>query len=329
MLNLLKFEFSKMIRGTYSFVIILSIIFIILTFNIYVKYKNNLISYSPLDAYKTNYNTDSTLLSMYNQFVSLGYNESFDNLTQRYLLEKYALDNNINYNIMNDINSNYVQPIPYDARYLLIQSFRYYSPLMCLLSSFIFCVLFTKELSDNTIKILLVRSSRIKILLSKIIVSVLLCLLLQMFIVICQFFIGGMLFGFDSYQLNYIFYNSSAQEVNSFNFFAFILISIFGKIPLFLGLCIFSFLLGVFFQNETFSLIGSFFIAILSISNVSISEFSTLDFLLLSDWDLSIFINNFCNHAFFFSLFKIVLTLAIMFLLLSFKFSTISIKNKY
>jgi len=107
------------------------------------------------------------------------------------------------------------------------------------------------EFNKGTIKQLLIKPhTRFKILLSKYITSLSMILMVFVALVFMQLLVGGVLFGFGSLSIPIVVYNFDISKIQSFNIFVYLLILLVSKLPLFILLLTFIFLLSILTTNS-------------------------------------------------------------------------------
>ena len=123
---------------------------VILIYNIFQK-----INVSDVDItsqYKRAYNIDTFYLEHNKQ---LNKDENYEKIVERIHLEKYAIDNNIKYNIL--INSqNESAILPPDARILLMKVFDNFEVLIIFFIIYLSCTIISEEYYSGTIKNILI-----------------------------------------------------------------------------------------------------------------------------------------------------------------------------
>ena len=119
--------------------------------------------------YQRAYNADKYYLESNIQTIK---KDDYEKVIERINLEKYAIDNNIKYNILlNSQNKNAI--IPQDARILLMKVFDNFEILIIFLIIYLSCTTISEEYYTGTIKNVLTKPyTRIKILCSKILMYV-------------------------------------------------------------------------------------------------------------------------------------------------------------
>lgn len=200
-------------------------------------------------------------------------------------MEKYAIENNIEYNILlNSQNNN--APIPLDARLLLMKIFDNFEIVIIFIILYLSSTIISEEFHNGTIKNLLTKPhSRTKLLLSKMITNILIIMLTIIFMLIFQYILGGLLFGFDSYALESIRYNRFTQSIETMNLFIYMIIITLSKIPMYLLLSGISLLFGMITNNIALDILIT--LGLYIISNIKILINHMTQYLFIYHWDIS------------------------------------------
>lgn len=116
-----------------------------------------------------------------------------------------------------------------------------------------------------------------------------------LFIGIVQFFVGGIIFGFDSYSNQYIGYNINSQKIFSISLLTYFIINGILKVPEYLIISLFCILIGISNKNITMSMIITLIICLFC--NTILVEWSKVDslasitrFFITNNWDFSIYL---------------------------------------
>lgn len=153
-------------------------------------------------------------------------------------VSKYIIDNKVNLNKQNNLN--------YQLR-TIVDDYELFVIIIILLST---SILIGEEFSKGTIKLLLIKPyRRSKILLSKLLASITLLILTIVFLILTEFILGGVMFGFDSLKMGVAIYHFSLNKLEIFSIYEYMLIRIFAKLPMLFMILIISFLLGVIINN--------------------------------------------------------------------------------
>ena len=253
---------------------------VILIYNIFQK-----INVSDVDItsqYKRSYNIDTFYLEHNKQ---LNKDENYEKIVERIHLEKYAIDNNIKYNIL--INSqNESAILPPDARILLMKVFDNFEVLIIFIIIYLSCTIISEEYYSGTIKNILIKPyKRVKILFSKILTDFLIIILVVLILVIFQYVLGGLLFGFESYSLDAIRYNTISQDIETMNLVKYILLLFTTKIFMYVILSSFSLLFGIITNNMALNILislGAYFLSTFEILKNNITNY-----IFIYNWDIS------------------------------------------
>lgn len=113
----------------------------------------------------------------------------------------------------------------------------------------------SEEFNKGTVKLLLVRPySRVKILLSKYITSILMILFIILSIFIMQFIVGGVMFGFESLQVPVINYDFITNSLSVMNIWQYMAILILTKLPLYILIMTIAFGFSTIFTNSALAI---------------------------------------------------------------------------
>ena len=252
MLNLIKNELIKIFKRKNIYILFAIAILVMISFNLYEKYRN--VDEDIKTQYEKAYTQDNLYLENYEILTN---KEKYEDIVERIELEKYAIENNIKYNILVNTESKNTQ-LPIDARILLMRVFNNFDIIIVFIIIYLTSTIISEEFSSGTIKNLLIKPhKRISILSSKIITSTLVTLITVIIIVIFQYILGGLLFGFDSYNLEAIRYNHITQQIDTMSLSNYMILMFFSKIPMYLILTIVSLLLGTITSNMAINILFS------------------------------------------------------------------------
>lgn len=280
MLKLIKNEFIKILKRKNIYILLIIGLVVILSYNVFAKLNN--IKQDVSVQYKRAYNNDKLILENYNM---LNTKESLEEINERMNLEEYAIQNNIKYNILiNSQNKNV--PINLDARILLMKTFNNFDIVIIFILIYLSTTVLTEEYNTGTIKNLLTKPyKRTIILTSKIITSLAIIILIVISTIILQYLIGGLLFGFDSYNLEAIRYNPITKDIVTMNLSLYMIIIILSKTPMYILLMLVSLLFGVITNNISLNILISFGLYIVSTFEILINDLSKM--LFIFNWDMS------------------------------------------
>ena len=114
----------------------------------------------------------------------------------------------------------------------------------------------------------------------------------MIFILITQFIVGGIIFGFDSYNLKYIGYNHYSNKIITMNLISYVTLVGLAKLPMYMIISLFATFLSIIINNISITFILTLIIFI--VGNSALSEWSKLDslatvtrFFITNNWDFS------------------------------------------
>lgn len=280
MLNLIKNELIKIFKRKNIYILFAIAILVMISFNLYEKYRN--VDEDIKTQYEKAYTQDNLYLENYEILTN---KEKYEDIVERIELEKYAIENNIKYNILVNTESKNTQ-LPIDARILLMRVFNNFDIIIVFIIIYLTSTIISEEFSSGTIKNLLIKPhKRISILSSKIITSTLVTLITVIIIAIFQYILGGLLFGFDSYNLEAIRYNHITQQIDTMSLSNYMILMFFSKIPMYLILTIVSLLLGTITSNMAINILFSLGLYLISSEEILLNNISK--YLFIYNWDIS------------------------------------------
>ena len=317
MIKLIKNELIKIFKRKNIYILLIIGILIMLVLNIFEG-----IERQPVDMqkqYKRLYENDKMLLENYEKF---NVEDSYEDIVERIKLEEYAMQNNIKYNIIiNSENKNVI--LPKDARYLLIKVFKNFDILMIFLVIYLSSTIISEEYNNGTIKNLLIKPhKRTKILLSKIITAIFLTIIISILMVVFQYLLGGIIFGFDSYELESIKYNSLTNNIETMDLMQNTITTLLKKEPMYLLLSLVSMLFGIITNNIALNILISLGLYFISTMEFLINNITK--YLFIFNWDLTT--NNIINIAQSISI--CVISFLVIFILLIIIFKKKDISNE-
>lgn len=317
MIKLIKNELIKIFKRKNIYILLIIGILIMLVLNIFER-----IERQPVDIHKQYqrlYESDKMLLEKYN---TIKIKDSYDDIAERIKLEEYAIQNNIKYNIItNSENSNI--KLPKDARYLLIKLFNNFDILMIFIVIYLSSTIISEEYNSGTIKNLLVKPhKRIKIVLSKIVTAIFLTIIISILMVVFQYLLGGIIFGFDSYELESIKYNSLTNNIETMDLMQNTITTLLKKEPMYLLLSLVSMLFGIITNNIALNILISLGLYFISTMEFLINNITK--YLFIFNWNLTT--NNIINIAQSISI--CVISFLVIFILLIIIFKNKDISNE-
>ena len=149
----------------------------------------------------------------------------------------------------------------------------------------------SEEFNKGTVKLLLVRPySRTKILISKLIAVFITMLITTATILLLQFIIGGIVYGFGTYMMNVVQFDFTTNSIITLNIFAYLGLIFICKLPIFILIGTLAFALSTLFLNSPLAValpilgyIGSDVINMIAISY----KWDWVKYFVTPNWDLS------------------------------------------
>lgn len=277
--ELIENEIIKIFRRKNIYILLLIGILMIVGYSIVQKITNPKVD-DIVKQYEKGYERDKLYLE-YQKNID---DEKYEEIVERMVLEKYAFENNIQYNILlNTENTN--APVPKDARIILMKIFDNFEIIFVFIVIAISSTIISEEYSKRTIKNLFVKPhKRTKIMCSKIITNIFLVIIIIVCMVLLQYIVGGLIFGFDSYNLDAIIYNKSSQNIDVMNLTYYMLNLIINKISLYILLISISILISAFTSNIALNILISLGIYIIfNYYNIAYSPIILIVFAIIID----------------------------------------------
>lgn len=149
----------------------------------------------------------------------------------------------------------------------------------------------SEEFNKGTVKLLLVRPySRTKILISKLIAVFITMLITTATILLLQFIIGGIVYGFGTYMMNVVQFDFTTNSIVTLNIFAYLVLIFICKLPIFILIGTLAFALSTLFLNSPLAValpilgyMGSDMINMIAISY----KWDWIKYFVTPNWDLS------------------------------------------
>ncbi len=279
MKKLIENELIKIFKRKNIYILLLIGILMIVGYSLFQKITNPKVD-DIVKQYEKGYERDKSYLE-YQKNID---DEKYEEIVERMALEKYAVENNIQYNILlNSENTN--APLPKDARIILMKIFDNFDIIFVFIVIAISSTIISEEYSKGTIKNLFVKPhKRAKIMCSKIITNIFIVIIIIVFMVLLQYTIGGLIFGFDSYSLDAIIYNKADQSINVMNLSYYMINLIINKVSLYILLIAIGILISSFTSNIALNILISLGIYIIfNYSNIEYSPIILIVFAIIID----------------------------------------------
>ena len=210
---------------------------------------------------------------------------SIQNSKSNMNIAKFAVENDINQYI-----SGYEK---IDARISFIRTFENFNLIIIIVAIYVSCISITEEINKGTIKSLLIKPhKRTSVLIAKILANIITILIFMVFIIIVQYIAGGIIFGFESYDLPYISFDYNTDQIFTMNLFSYTILAGVTKLPMYTIIVLFCTFMGVINNHTSMNMILTLIIFI--VSDTAIAEWSKFEgilfisrILITNNWDFS------------------------------------------
>lgn len=177
------------------------------------------------------------------------------------------------------------------ANYTFQNSIGTYIAIIVMVVVIVAGVSISEEFNKGTVKLLLVRPySRTKILISKLIAVFITMLVTTVAILLLQFIIGGIVYGFGTYMMNVVQFDFTTNSIITLNIFAYLGLIFICKLPIFILIGTLAFALSTLFLNSPLAValpilgyMGSDMINMIAISY----KWDWVKYFVTPNWDLS------------------------------------------
>ena len=177
------------------------------------------------------------------------------------------------------------------ANYTFQNSIGTYIAIIVMVLVIVAGVSISEEFNKGTVKLLLVRPySRTKILISKLIAVFITMLITTATILLLQFIIGGIVYGFGTYMMNVVQFDFTTNSIVTLNIFAYLGLIFVCKLPIFILIGTLAFALSTLFLNSPLAValpilgyMGSDVINMIAISY----KWDWVKYFVTPNWDLS------------------------------------------
>ena len=177
------------------------------------------------------------------------------------------------------------------ANYTFQNSIGTYIAIIVMVVVIVAGVSISEEFNKGTVKLLLVRPySRTKILISKLIAVFITMLITTVAILLLQFIIGGIVYGFGTYMMNVVQFDFTTNSIVTLNIFAYLGLIFVCKLPIFILIGTLAFALSTLFLNSPLAValpilgyMGSDMINMIAISY----KWDWVKYFVTPNWDLS------------------------------------------
>ena len=181
-------------------------------------------------------------------------NKNLNECKARMNLCKYAIENNLNIDISNKLYI--ISDNEINARTSFIRTFEHFDLIIVIIAIYLSTTIITEEVNKKTIKNLLTKPhKRSTIIMSKLIACIITILVSMLFVIIVQYIVGGIIFGFDSYKIQYISCNYNTGDLIYMNLFQYVIIVGLSKLPMYIIIIAFCMLIGTLNNHTSMSMI--------------------------------------------------------------------------
>jgi len=244
------------------------------------NYKNTV-----LEDYKNN----TVMKNEYNQMTEKD-KEKLNHSDLRWYYSAIAASEEAEFDIKN--GTEYSNPT--SANNILTNTITNYIMLIIILVVIVGGSIVADEFNKGTIKLLLVRPfSRIKIIASKYIASLITLLIGIIALYIIQFIVGGIIFGFGGYSISTVVFDYSTMSLLNTNIFSVTILNILATLPMIILMLTLAFALGTIFNNAAIaigvSLLGSFSAELINMFAINY-EISWLSYFVTLNWDMKYYL---------------------------------------
>ena len=207
---------------------------------------------------------------------------------------KYAIENNLDMDISNGNNVIWNNKI--DSRISFIRTFEHFDLIIVIIAIYLSTTIITEEVNKKTIKNLLTKPhKRSTIIMSKLIACIITILVSMLFVIIVQYIVGGIIFGFDSYKIEYIGCNYNTGDLIYMNLFQYVIIVGLSKLPMYIIIIAFCMFMGTLNNHTSMSMILTLIIFLIGYRILPIwSGVDSLNvvarYFVTNNWDFSMYL---------------------------------------
>lgn len=178
-----------------------------------------------------------------------------------------------------------------NARGMLVNFFSEYEIFIVIVIVMIAGTIVSEEFNKGTVKLLLIRPyKRTTILTSKFITCLIMLAIIIISIMLMQFVVGGVVFGFDSLQTPAIEYDFNAHSIQEMSIASYMLIQTIGKLPIYVLLMTLAFALSTLFNNSavaiTLTLLGYMGSSMINMIGIQL-DLDWVKYFVTPNWDLT------------------------------------------
>lgn len=235
----------------------------------------------------------NTLLDKYyNASISIIDFEASGGETENALMKQDYYDNLETANKAKyDIENNTKTEEESDSRGMLVNFFSQYEIFIVIIIVMIAGTIVSEEFNKGTVKLLLIRPyKRTTILTSKFVTCLIMLAIIIISIMLMQFIVGGVVFGFDSLSTPVIEYDFNSHSIHEMNVANYMLLQTVGKLPIYVLLMTLAFALSTLFNNSavaiTLTLLGYMGSSMINMIGLQF-ELDWIKYFVTPNWDLT------------------------------------------
>lgn len=178
-----------------------------------------------------------------------------------------------------------------NARGMLVNFFSEYEIFIVIVIVMIAGTIVSEEFNKGTVKLLLIRPyKRTTILTSKFITCLIMLAIIIISIMLMQFVVGGVVFGFDSFSTPVIEYDFNSSSIQEMSIASYMLIQTIGKLPIYVLLMTLAFALSTLFNNSavaiTLTLLGYMGSSMINMIGIQL-DLDWIKYFVTPNWDLT------------------------------------------
>ena len=178
-----------------------------------------------------------------------------------------------------------------NARGMLVNFFSEYEIFIVIVIVMIAGTIVSEEFNKGTVKLLLIRPyKRTTILTSKFITCLIMLAIIIISIMLMQFVVGGVVFGFDSFSTPVIEYDFNSSSIQEMSIASYMLIQTIGKLPIYVLLMTLAFALSTLFNNSavaiTLTLLGYMGSSMINMIGIQL-DLDWVKYFVTPNWDLT------------------------------------------
>ena len=245
----------------------------------------------------------------------------YNDLIEKNNIDKYIIDNKVNLSKDNDLRG---------CLKTIVEDYYVFLVVVIALTT---SLLVGEDFSKGTIKLLLIKPyKRNKILLSKYITCIIVLLIVILFLIFCELWIGWVVFGSDSLSIPIVVYDFIEKSLKEYNVFVYMVKRTIYTLPKLLMILNITFMVSTVFMSSLLSSICCFSLYLFSDLIIGyLKNYKITKYLVFSNWDFLTYINGniskYFNINIYFSIMVYLVYWVLIFWVLFVIFKKRDIKN--